>query len=854
MEPHVRSPARWRDVRALFDALANEAPAVRDARLREVQGHDAHLAADVAAMLAAHAVAGRFLESPVIEMALTCSGAADEVAAHPPADAVIGEVVSHYRLEEWLGTGGMGVVYKARDIALGREAALKLLAGRSTPDLQDRLRSEAIACARLQHPAIATFFESGESHGRAFIAMEYVAGTTLRSRLGNGALAVEEATAIAASVLAALSHAHAAGVLHRDIKPENIVMTADGAVKLLDFGIAKLLFDVDGQTMAHLTGTAILGTVGYMSPEQIRNDPLDARSDVFQVAALLYEMLSGEPAFPGRTAAERLAAILTKDPPPFERAGVSDALQTVLFRALSRDAAGRFPSASGFLSALQRAAGEGALASLPNSLAVVDLHNLGEAADDWIATGMTESLADELGRVSRLRLIRGERVSAAVKSTQAGDVEGAAIGVGLAVGSRWVLSGTYRRLGQALRVTILLVEASTSRVVARQAYDGTVEQIFVLQDRIVAAIREWLATDGGFTAPPAHPQLSAYECYAKGRRLAVSNDRAAIHQARELFEAAVDIDPTYARALAGLARVLALSYTFTNDIASLRTAVGYADRAIAADPRSAEAHVWRGYAFARLGQDEDAASSFERARSLDPADVYGFYFAGGRNWRRDPDRVSVHLQRAIALDPKFGSAWWGMACIYTSLGRYLEALSCFERCALLVDIADARPFPGVQAYWAECLRLMGRLQEAREKALEGLDVIERTDYMYRDTNRVFALVTLGRTAIAQGDAPAAVAAFEQAGEHVNGRPRTLAGGTLLVRAEAGLAQVTRDTRLYQAACHRMSRRTAFNYTWLWLCDDYLTWAMLADVAHALGRHDDARAFFTNAVAGGPSVH
>jgi eukaryotic-like serine/threonine-protein kinase len=794
------------------------------------------------------------VRSPFVEMALTWAGGADEpLAAAPPNDAV-GQVVSHYRLEEWLGAGGMGVVYRARDIALGREAALKLLRRESTPDLQERLRNEAIACARLQHPAIATFFESGESQGRAFIAMEYVAGATVRSLLANGRLAVEEALAIAASILAGLSHAHASGVLHRDIKPENIVVTPGGAVKLLDFGIAKLLFDADNRTIADLTGAFIVGTVGYMSPEQIRNDPLDARSDVFQVAALLYEMLSGQPAFPGRSAAERLAAVLAKDPPPIERTGVSDALQAVLLRGLSRDAAARFPSASAFLADLQGAAGPEALAVLPSSLTVADLHNLGDASDDWIASGMAESLTQEMARLPRLRLTRRERVIAAAASVPTNDVESAAIALGLAVGSRWILSGTYRRLGPALRVTALLVDASTSTVVMRQSYDGTIEHIFALQDRIVTAVREWLATDAMASVPQAHPPPSAYECYAKGRRLAMSNDRAAFQRARELFEAAIDADPGYARALAGLARVHALTYAFTNDTASLQAAVGYAERAIDADPASAEAHVWRGYAYSRLGRHDEAESSLESARNLDPAEVYGFYFTAGPNWPRSADRARAHLQRAVTLDPKFGAAWWATGCICTALAQYPEALSCFERCSRLIDVADARPFPGVEGYWAECLRLMGRLPEARHKALDCLELIERTDYIYRDTNRVFALVTLGRTAIDQGDTAAAIAAFEQAIEHVSGRTKALAGGTLVVRAKAGLAWVTRNTRLYDDACRRMAVRDTLDYTWLWLCDDYLTSAMLADVAHAFGKVDDERVFRTDAIAGGPSAH
>ena len=216
---------------------------------------------------------------------------------------MIGRTVSHYRVEKRLGAGGMGEVYLARDMALGRAAALKLLPQDLDASLKPRLLREGEASARLQHPAIATFYEAGESEGVAFIAMEYVSGQTLRDRLMDGPLPVREAVSMAAWLLEALGHAHAAGILHRDIKPENVMLTSDSSAKLLDFGIAKVfaLADPEEATGTALTGTGeVLGTVGYMSPEQLKGLPLDARSDLFSLGAVFYEALSGERAYPGR--------------------------------------------------------------------------------------------------------------------------------------------------------------------------------------------------------------------------------------------------------------------------------------------------------------------------------------------------------------------------------------------------------------------------------------------------------------------------------------------------------------------------------------------------------------------------
>ena len=205
-----------------------------------------------------------------------------------------GSVISHYRLQAMLGAGGMGVVYSALDLALGRMAALKVLPDVFTADLRERLLLEADASSRLQHPAIATYYESGEVGGTVFIAMELVAGETLRRRLGRGPIAGNDALAWTACVLEAFSHAHAAGILHRDIKPENIMVTGPRSAKLLDFGLAKHLLLEDAETAATMhTAAAVAGTLGYMSPEQIRNDPQDRRSDIFQVGAVLLRNAGG---------------------------------------------------------------------------------------------------------------------------------------------------------------------------------------------------------------------------------------------------------------------------------------------------------------------------------------------------------------------------------------------------------------------------------------------------------------------------------------------------------------------------------------------------------------------------------
>ena len=762
-----------------------------------------------------------------------------------------GQLVAHYRLEHHLGAGGMGVVYRASDIALGRAAAVKLLPGAATADVRDRLRAEAVACARLQHPAIATFFESGEADGNAFIAMEFVDGPTLRARLADGPLGVTDTVAIIASLLEGLSHAHAAGVLHRDIKPENIIVTGDRSAKLLDFGIASLLLTADAGTSPNVSH-AVAGTIGYMSPEQIRNDVLDPRSDLFQVAAVMYEMLAGRPAFPGPSPSARLAAVLTETPPALDRPEVDEALSHVLFAALAKDASARPASAGAFLTALQHVRDGTAPPSLPNSLAIVPLENQGPDEDDWIGIGIADTLVEDLSRRPGLAIVRRERAAAAMRQTVTARLESRAAVLGAALGCRWVLSGTYRRLGQALRVTVVLTEVSTATVALRQQVDGTLEGIFALQDEISAAVLKRMAIAEAEKNTRSQPMVSAYQHYARGIRLARGGDRVAMQRAREHFESAIEIEPAYADALAGLAQLHALSYTFANDARALHTSLGYSARAIAADPHLAAAYVWEGYALLRLGREDDAQASFARARSLDPTEIFAYYFAGGPDWTK---RVKTGIELARqgpAIQATFGPLWWSLGCRYTSIGRYDEALSCFDRCARLEGRPGTQPVLGIQAYWAECLRRIGRVADARAKCLEGLDAVERSDFIFRDSIRVYALVTLARIAIAQDDAAGARAALGQAIEHVQGRPRTLAGGTMWVWSHALLAVVEQDPGAFRQAADRFERRDQLDFSWLNLCDEYETCAILAESAAAVRDPEGAGLYRARALAGAPA--
>ena len=767
---------------------------------------------------------------------------------------MIGKTLSHYRIERRLGAGGMGEVFLAHDLALGRAAAVKVLASSLTDAARARLFREAQACARLQHPAIATFFESGESEGVAFLAMEFVKGETLRDRLRRGALPFPQAQSVIASLLEALVHAHAAGVLHRDIKPENVMITGDHLGKLLDFGIAQLHEEEqvgsEEKTEVALTEAgAVIGTLGYMSPEQLRGKPLDERSDLFSLGAVFYETISGRPAFPGDNPADRIAANLSAE---YETlavgGGVPAEAAVVLARAMACDPERRYPSAAAFLADL-RALGTGQLvASLPDTLAIVDFHNLSHNPDDdWIGSGFAESLAVDLSRLPGVSLVPRDAVRRA-----APEAEAQRRPLGQVLGCRWVLAGSYQRAGDRLRVTAQLSDGITGETVASEKVDGRVDAIFAMQELLAAAAADRLRPGGAARAPRPAPRVDVYERYERGRRFFHRLEKGSLDQAQALFEEAVAADAAYAPALAGLVAVHCMRFPYQTDPRELEIAESYARRAIAADATLAEPRTWLGYALARMGRTEEASEEERRAMELDPASVYPPYFGGIWLAQAGRDEEALALfQRTVRLDPVHGFAWLALGWTHLELAHAAEAQWCLEKAVALEGQTGKGPTSGVACYLGEALRRLGDLDRARTRCLEGLVAVEGSDFMYRDTFRGVGLCALGRTALEQHDGSAADAAFAQAVAHLRGRPRSLGGGHLLVQALAGLARAGSGDAPYEEAQALWRSRAGHDFSFMWACTDDVTLRELGRAAAATGRSDEAAELFEKAREAAP---
>jgi TolB-like protein/Tfp pilus assembly protein PilF len=623
-------------------------------------------------------------------------------------------------------------------------------------------------------------------------------------------------------------------------------------VKLLDFGLAKRI-EPDGQgadqpTMSLLTAEgAIVGTPGFLAPEQLRGEALDERVDLFAVGALLHEALAGAPAFPGSTPMARVAATLSTAPAPLAAAGLPPGIDKVLGRALERDPARRYASAGEFLADLRRLGAGRAVAGTDDRVLVADFENLtADPADEWIGTGIAETLMSDLSRYQGLAVVAREKVAQA-RAAAGGTSD--PITLGLRLGCRWTIGGSCQRSGPALRVTCRLVEVATGVVAAVEKTDGTLDRIFDLQDALAASVTAALRVKAAPAAPQYRP--GAWEAFARGRTFLLRLGKGAFDEAARQFEEAIALDPRHAGALAGLAMVHAMRFAYTTDPVTLERAAGYAARAAGADPGLAEAHVWLGYALWRQGCIPEALAALRRSRETDPRGVFGPYFTGCVDLRLGHrDEALRHYQASVELDEEFGFAWIGLGWTHMDLGRLDEARYCLARAEELEQRATSHPTAGAAGYAGEVLRRMNRLEEARAAALRGIEAAEKSDHMYRDTLRGIGLLSLGRTALRQGDRAGARAAFDQAADHLRGRDRTLGGGHLMVQALAGLAQATRDAAPYEKARALFERRAGHDFSWLWGATDDVSLLEMARAARTLAKPSEAIDLLRRADAAG----
>jgi serine/threonine protein kinase/tetratricopeptide (TPR) repeat protein len=631
-------------------------------------------------------------------------------------------LAERYTIEHEVGRGGMATVYLARDLRHGRPVALKVLHPELAMSLgSERFLREIQIAARLQHPHIVPLYDSGQAGELLYYVMPFIDGESLRQLLERSPqLPLEDAVRIARAVASALDSAHRQKIVHRDIKPEN-VMLSEGEPMVTDFGIAKAVSAAVAGSLTQ-SGTAV-GTPSYMSPEQASGEAeLDARSDIYSVGAMLYEIVGGTAPFGGRTIRAIIAKLFTEPVVPLreQRAEVPEWLDSAVIKALAKAPAGRYATAAQFAQALTWPTGTGtppelkASAASGKSIAVLPFVNMSnDPENEYFSDGVAEDIINALTKIQALRVAsRTSTFAFKGKSEDIGE-----IGRKLKVAT--VLEGSVRKAGSRLRVTAQLVSVADGNNLWSERYDRQLEDVFEIQDEIaeniVKALRVVL-TEGDKQAIEKAPtqNVEAYEYYLRGRQFFHQWSRTGIQYARRMFERAIDIDPNYALAYAGIADCCAFLYMYWDGSrANLEGAEGASRKALELAPEIAESHASRGFALTLSRDYAGAVREFETA---------------------------------VRLNPKLYEAHYLYARAHIQEGKLEEAVRQFG------EAARVRP-EDYQAVLlsASPLRGLGRLEESRSALRQGLQIVEKHLELNPDDARALylgaaALIQLGERA------------------------------------------------------------------------------------------------------------
>jgi len=641
---------------------------------------------------------------------------------------MIGQTISHYKILEKLGEGGMGVVYKAQDTTLNRDVAIKFLPRQIASQSEERARFkvEAQAAAALNHPNIATIYSIEEKDSEVFIVMEFIDGMELKEKITSGPIKQNEALEIITRIADGLKTAHNKGIVHRDIKSSNIMVTKDAQVKIMDFGLAK----VKGSGLVTRVSTT-MGTAAYMSPEQVSGEKVDHRTDIWSLGVIFYELLTGELPFKADYDAAWTYVIMNKNPlkPSELDRKIPPQLDSIIIKILEKDCDKRYSNIEELLKELKEA--QTGISGTEQegktkAIAVLPFNNISaEQESDYFSDGLAEELIMNLSRLKDMRVV------SRTTSMQYKGIQKSIKTIGKELGVRYIIEGSVRKFQDNLRITAQLIDVDKDAQLWAETYKGNLADVFDIQEKVSKQIVDALMVkltpmEKVVLEKRATLDPEAFDCYLRARDFLYRRSKNSVQFAIQLFQKAIEFDQRYAGAYAGLGESYATLYqNFESKDIWLDKAIDSSLKALTYDSSLSEAYAALSLAYFYKKSNEEALTAGKKAIELDPNNFIGYWILGRIYHSTDRDNEAIDLfNKVIELNPDFYSAYLDLRLAYERLGN-TEKFNEVLKAAIKVYSRYLYQHPDdsrAHMLYALDLLLVGNNEEAKSEAAKAVEL------------------------------------------------------------------------------------------------------------------------------------